>query len=161
MSSFGALNVHIMVTTVASILLFIMWTFTKTVATAIGFVVIFGIVSGSVIALPPASMAWILGADPHAQAKLGQWTGMMYSGSAVFGLTGPVIAGYLVGKYDTYLTVQMWTGACLLLSAMCMCVARYYIHSHGHYTGHLEMTYSSGAPTLSGTRDDQEIKEAV
>jgi len=123
---FGALNVHAVVTFVASILILVAWTFTTTVSEAIGFVVVFGIFSGAVIGLPPASVAYILGPDPEAQAKLGQWTGMMYTSAAIFALTGPVIAGYLISYYETYLTVQLWSGTCLLLSSVCMGVAIFY-----------------------------------
>jgi len=123
---FGALNVHAAVTLIASLLILILWTLVENVAGAIAFVVCFGIFSGAVIGLPPASVAYILGPDPAAQAKLGQWTGMMYSTSAVFALTGPVIAGHLISRYDDYLTVQCWSGGCLLLSTCCMGVAIFY-----------------------------------
>lgn len=120
---FGALNVHAVVTFIASLLVLVGWTLSDTVPAAIAFVVLFGIFSGAVIGLPPASVAYVLGPYPEAQAKLGQWTGMMYSLSAVAALTGPVIAGYLISEYNEYLTVQMWSGTCLMLSAICMAIA--------------------------------------
>jgi len=123
---FGALNVHAIVTFIASILVLGLWTTASTVPAAIAFVVIFGIFSGAVIGLPPASVAYILGLDPEAQSKLGQWVGMMYSSSAVFALTGPVIAGHLISAYDdNFLTVQCWSGACMFLAAVCMAAAIY------------------------------------
>ncbi|KAF2500722.1 MFS general substrate transporter [Lophium mytilinum] len=67
--------------------------------------------------------------DPHT--RLGQWVGMMYSGAAVPALAGPVIAGALIQHYRDYITVQMWSGACLVLSAACMGVARYHLPSRG------------------------------
>lgn len=124
---FGALNVHAVVTFVASLLVLLLWTMADTVPAAIAFVVLFGVFSGAVIGLPPASVAYILGPHPSAQAKLGQWTGMMYSCSAVFALVGPVIAGHLISDFGKrYITVQCWSGVCLLLSTVCMCVAIYY-----------------------------------
>lgn len=120
---FGALNVHVVVTFIASLLVLVGWTLSNTVPAAIAFVVLFGIFSGAVIGLPPASVAYVLGPYPEAQAKLGQWTGMMYSLSAVAALTGPVIAGYLISEYESYLTVQLWSGTCLMLSAICMAIA--------------------------------------
>jgi len=123
---FGALNVHATVTLIASLLILLLWTMVETVAGAIAFVVCFGVFSGAVIGLPPASVAYILGPVPAAQAKLGQWTGMLYSTSAVFALTGPVIAGYLITEHGNFLTVQCWSGACLLLSACCMAIAIFY-----------------------------------
>lgn len=120
---FGALNVHVVVTFIASVLVLVGWTLSNTVPAAIAFVVLFGIFSGAVIGLPPASVAYILGPD---QANLGQWTGMMYSLSAVPALAGPVIAGYLISEYESYLTVQMWSGGCLLISAFCMGMAIFY-----------------------------------
>lgn len=123
---FGALNIHAIVTTVASLLVLILWTFTHSLSTAIAFVVVFGAFSGAVIGLPPASVAYVLGKDPERQSKLGQWTGMMYTCAAVFALTGPVIAGHLITEYSTYLTVQMWSGGNMLMSAICMCCGVYF-----------------------------------
>jgi MCP family monocarboxylic acid transporter-like MFS transporter 10 len=101
----------------------ILWTFTDQLGEALAFVILFGAVSGAVIGLPPASVADILGPNPSMQAKLGQWTGQMYTIAAPFALTGPVIAGYLVEKYNTFLTVQLWSGVCLLLSAIFMAIS--------------------------------------
>jgi MFS transporter, MCT family, solute carrier family 16 (monocarboxylic acid transporters), member 10 len=124
---FGALNVHAVVTFVASMLILTVWTTAKTVPHATAFVVLFGIFSGAVIGLPPASVANILGPNPKEQAKLGQWTGMMYSTAGVFALVGPVIAGHLVSEFhDNFLTVQCWSGGCLLLSSMCMGAAIFF-----------------------------------
>lgn len=124
---FGALNVHAAVTFLSSLLVLCLWTLAETVPAAIAFVVTFGVFSGAVIGLPPASMAYLLGPDPAAQAKLGQWTGMMYSAAGIFALTGPVIAGHLISTYgNNYLTVQCWSGACMVLSAACMGVAIFY-----------------------------------
>lgn len=67
-------------------------------------------------------MANVLGPDPEAQAKLGQWIGMMYSCAAVPALIGPPVAGYLIEKYDNnYLTIQLFSGGCLFVScALCV-----------------------------------------
>ncbi|KAK5172814.1 uncharacterized protein LTR77_002934 [Saxophila tyrrhenica] len=124
---FGALNVHAVVTFIASLLVLCLWTTAKTVPAAIAFVVLFGIFSGAVIGLPPASVAYILGLSPEAQSRLGQWVGMMYSSSAIFALTGPVIAGHLISAYgNNFLTVQCWSGACMFMSAVCMAIAIYF-----------------------------------
>ncbi|KAI7219170.1 MFS general substrate transporter [Hortaea werneckii] len=126
---FGALNVHAVVTFVASMLCLVLWTLAKTVPAAIAFVVTFGVFSGAVIGLPPASMAYLLGPNPEAQARLGQWTGMMYSAAGIFALTGPLIAGHLISAYgNNFLTVQLWSGACMMLSAGCMAIAIIYRH---------------------------------
>lgn len=90
------------------------------------FIALFGIFSGAVIGLPPASMAFILGSAPHRQAKLGQWTGMMYTVAGVPSLVGPIVAGSLVSRTGAYLPVQLWSGACLMLSAACMAVTVLY-----------------------------------
>lgn len=115
---------HMVASLLASLLVLLLWPFASTVAAAIAFVILFGAVSGAVIGLPPASVAFILGHSHVQQAKLGQWTGMMYTGSAIFALTGPVIAGYLVGHFQSYLTVQLWSGTCLFLCFVCMAIAR-------------------------------------
>ena len=123
---FGALNVHMTVTLVSSLLCLILWTLARSLAPALVFAIVFGMFSGSVIGLPPASMAAILGPEPHRQARLGQWTGMMYTAAAPFALIGPVISGHLITAYETFLTVQIWSGLCLFLSAVCMAMAIHY-----------------------------------
>ncbi|KAH7055781.1 major facilitator superfamily domain-containing protein [Macrophomina phaseolina] len=123
---FGAVLVHTVVTGVASLLTLILWTLTPNFEVSMVFISFFGVFSGSVIGLPPASMAYILGKEPHRQAKLGQWTGMMYTAAGIPSLLGPIIAGALISKYDTYLTVQLWSGTCLALSTCCMAVTAYY-----------------------------------
>ncbi|KEQ64126.1 MFS general substrate transporter [Aureobasidium melanogenum CBS 110374] len=123
---FGALHVHMTVTIVSSILCLFLWTFANTLAPALVFAILFGAFSGSVIGLPTASMAEILKYQPGGQARLGHWTGMMYTASAPFALVGPVIAGHLVTEYQTYLGVQIWSGLCLLLSAICMAGAVFF-----------------------------------
>jgi MCP family monocarboxylic acid transporter-like MFS transporter 10 len=132
---FGALRVHMTVTIVSSILCLFLWTFADTLASALAFAIIFGAFSGSVIGLPPASMAAILGPEPDRQARLGQWTGMMYTAASPFALVGPVIAGHLVTKYVTYLGVQIWSGVCLLLSAMFMALAVFFTYRKGKSSG--------------------------
>ena len=88
---------------------------------------LFGIASGAVIALPPAAIAHILGPAPEGQAKLGQWNGMTFTASAIFALTGPMIAGQLVNKFSSFLTVQLWSGICFALSALCMVISRMHL----------------------------------
>jgi MFS family permease len=121
----GALVVHGSVMLIASLLVLILWSLSHTLMAAIGFVVVFGIFSGAVIGLPPASVAYILGPDPQRQKKLGQWTGMMYCCSAIFALCGPIIAGHMISEFNTFLTVQLWSGACLFLSSLCIFSALY------------------------------------
>lgn len=130
----GALNMHIVTQIICAILIFVLWTLASTTAAAIAFCVLFGIFSGTVIGLPPASMGNILNCTYNTpstkhigHAKLGQWTGMMYSAAAIPSLVGPLLAGHLVSQYRTYLTVQMWSAANLLLSAVCMVIARWYL----------------------------------
>ncbi|KAK8197009.1 major facilitator superfamily domain-containing protein [Phyllosticta capitalensis] len=116
----GGVQVHTVVASVCSLLVLILWTLTTTFAGAMGFITFFGIFSGALIGLPPASMAYILGKAPARQAKLGQWTGMMYTAAAIPSLIGPIIAGHLVSEFEDYITVQMWSGTCLALAAICM-----------------------------------------
>jgi MFS family permease len=130
----GQLNMHIAAQIISSLLVLVLWSLAGSTAAAIAFCVLFGMSSGTVIGLPPASVANILAGSyrsPETEhlrhAKLGQWTGMMYSFAAVPSLAGPVIAGYLVTQFETYITVQMWAGANLMMSAACMLVARWYL----------------------------------
>lgn len=120
---FGALNVHAFVSLLSAALCLFMWVHLKTLEGGIAFVCIFGAFSGSVIGLPPASMAAILGPE---QKKLGQWLGQTFFIAAPFALTGPVIEGYLVSRYKiNYLTIQIFSGLCLLSSAMFMISAKW------------------------------------
>ncbi|KAF1843925.1 MFS general substrate transporter [Cucurbitaria berberidis CBS 394.84] len=130
----GALNMHIVSQFVSSLLTLILWTLAGSETDAIAFCVVFGVFSGMVIGLPPASVGNILNctyttADTRhlAKKKLGHWTGMMYTFAAIPALTGPVISGHLITKYNTYITVQMWSGTNLMLSFACMLVARWYL----------------------------------
>lgn len=110
-----------------SILCLFFWPFIQTTGAAIAFVVVFGAISGTVIGLPPASVAYILdesGADP---ARLGQWVGMMYSGAAIPALIGPVAVGALIISFNDYLTVQLWSGLCFFLSGTFMALSRWYL----------------------------------
>jgi MCP family monocarboxylic acid transporter-like MFS transporter 10 len=130
----GALNLHFITTFICGILILTLWVLAKALPAAIAFCVFFGIFSGAVIGLPPASISNILEctyveeSNKHkAAAKLGQWTGMMYSIAAIPSLVGPIIAGHLISKYNTYITVQVWSGTMLILSVCCMCVSRWYL----------------------------------
>jgi MFS family permease len=114
LNSFGALNIHILTTTLPSLLI-LLWT----LASAI----LFGSASGAVIGLPPAFVAHILAPRPAQQAKLSQWTGMVYSYAAVPSLAGPVVVGHLITRYRSHVPVQVWSGVCLMASAGCMVVA--------------------------------------
>jgi MFS family permease len=130
----GALNMHLGSQFIASLLTLILWTLAGSETDAIAFCVVFGIFSGMVIGLPPASIGNILncsytapGTTHYAKKKLGHWTGMMYTFAAIPALTGPVIAGHLITQFDTYLTVQMWSGSMLMLSCICMAISRWYL----------------------------------
>jgi MFS family permease len=130
----GPLNMHIGSQLVCSLLTLILWSLAGSEQDAIAFCVVFGVFSGMVIGLPPASVANILSctyttpeAMPLAKKKLGHWVGMMYSFAAVPALLGPLIAGHLITEYKTYITVQMWSGANLFLSFVCMGIARWYL----------------------------------
>jgi len=113
---------------ISALLVIFLWTFAPNVSAAVAFVVVFGIMSGAVIGLPPASVANILGKNKTRQTKLGQWTGMMYTVAAPFALTGPVIAGHLITEYDTYVTVQLWSGCSLFIAAICLTLGVWELH---------------------------------
>jgi hypothetical protein len=52
---------------------------------------------------------------------------MMYTIAASFAMTGPVIVGYLYGKYGIQSYVlQGFCGGCLLIGSVCMLVAKCY-----------------------------------
>ncbi|KAB8339045.1 hypothetical protein FH972_021981 [Carpinus fangiana] len=162
----GAVNIHMSATFIASLLLLCLWPFATTLGPALAFVIIFGAVSGAVIGLPPASIANILGrTDPLAQARLGQWTGMMYTAAAIPALVGPVIAGHLITEYsNNYLTVQLWSGFCLFLAALCMLLSRIYLtkgRSYDRLNG-LRLSLSKAGRALTIDKDEgAEMKEKM
>jgi MCP family monocarboxylic acid transporter-like MFS transporter 10 len=130
----GALNMHGVSQLTCSLLVLILWPLVGSETGAVAFCVVFGLFSGTVIGCPPASISNILSCTyttsetTHlAKKKLGHWTGMMYSFAAIPALTGPVIAGHLISTYNTFITVQMWSGMNLLISFICMIVARWYL----------------------------------
>jgi len=157
---YGALNIHFITTTVAALLTLCLWPFANDLKVAIAFVVVFGAFSGSVIGLPPASVAYILGKSPEAQAKLGQWVGMMYTGAAIFALTGPVIAGHLITEFGSFLTVQMWSGACLFLSAVCMGCA-IWCYQHGSKPPKISPAPTTSTASLQSEKDEPKEREYV
>jgi MCP family monocarboxylic acid transporter-like MFS transporter 10 len=153
---FGALRVHCFVTFVASILVLAMLPFQTTVTGAVCFVVFFGMFSGSVIGLPPASMSWILGNDQEAQAKLGTWVGMMYTFAAVPSFVGPVLVGYglnLTGR--NFWMLYGFSGSCLLLSAACMGVA-IYMSDSGRYKVSFRRRFSTATVRRLVSRADED-----
>ncbi|KAF2007980.1 MFS general substrate transporter [Amniculicola lignicola CBS 123094] len=130
----GKLNMHIASQVMSCLFVLILWSLASSTTAAIAFCVLFGMTSGAVIGLPPASIADILACtyntpeNKHiSHTKLGQWTGMMYSIAAIPSLVGPVVAGHLVTVYEDYITVQMWSGCSLFVSALCMIASRYYL----------------------------------
>jgi len=139
-------------------LVLILWSLASNQTLAICYCVLFGAISGAIIGLPPASIAFILGrSDPTKQAKLGHWTGMMYTISASFALTGPVIVGHLYGQYgiDSYV-LQGWAGGCLFLSSVCMVIARLYTGA-GRVAGALARAKELGltiSRTVTRSKDD-------
>ncbi|XP_014553315.1 hypothetical protein COCVIDRAFT_29436 [Bipolaris victoriae FI3] len=141
----GAVNMHIGSQLTASLLTLLLWTLAGSETAALAFCVVFGVFSGMVIGLPPASIGNILNCSytapdtrHFAKKKLGHWTGMMYTFAAIPALTGPIIAGHLITRYQTYLTVQLWSGTNLLLSCACMLVSRWYLPcSNGQRVGQI------------------------
>lgn len=123
----GALRTHATVTFIAAMLLLALWTTAMNMPAGLTFVVLFGIISGAEISLPPGSMADILGKEPEEKAKLGQWTGTMYGCASPFALFGPVLGGLLIQVNGLgYLPLQLWCGIALLLSAAAMGIASLY-----------------------------------
>jgi MCP family monocarboxylic acid transporter-like MFS transporter 10 len=145
---------------IGSLLVYVQWTLADTVGKALAFVVMFGIVSGAIIGLPPASVANIIDmSDDVDHSKLGQWTGMMYTMSSLFALTGPVIAGHLVSYYgNAYIAVQMWSGTCLFLSAICLLAA---IWNSKRRALRLRRTFSSAVSSIFGRDYDSDTEKGL
>lgn len=164
----GALKVHFVVTLMAAALVLVHWTLAQNQAGAIAFVVLFGAVSGAVIGLPAASVANILAKTEGDMSKLGHWTGMMYTMSAPFALTGPVIAGHLLQRYGkniSFISAQLWSGFCLLLSAVMMFVALYQLWREEGWEGTFVEMLGSAANSMvfwrvrSGDEDANTVVE--
>jgi MFS family permease len=165
----GPLNMHIVSQILSSLLCMVLWSLAGSTSAAIAFCVLFGMTSGAVIGLPPASMANILSGTYNtpehkhlSHSKLGQWTGMMYSMAAIPSLVGPVVAGHLVTKYNTYITVQMWAGANLMVSAVCMLVCRWYLPCYDGERVGAKIARMMNGSTMSekgkGTESDSETE---
>ncbi|KAF2399993.1 MFS general substrate transporter [Trichodelitschia bisporula] len=157
----GAVHVHAVVTFVSAILISCLWIFCPTRAGTLAFVVLYGAISGSVIGLPPASIAHILGHSRDAQSKLGQWTGMMYTVAAPFALTGPVIAGFLISKYKSYLPMQVWSAVSLLMSSVCMAWAGYLLHRQRGGKGLRGAVMRMRSMVSSDEKDEAEARETI
>lgn len=140
----GALRLHGITTLVSSLLVLILWMLTTTVDVAIAFVVIFGIFSGAVIGLPPASVANVLEVYFGSQSTLGSWTGIMYMIAAIPALTGPVIAGHLITTYDSYYTVMGWSGACLLFASLCFGIGAWQLRKEAKSKSRRESNQGGG-----------------
>lgn len=72
----------------------------------------------------------------------------MYTAAAPFALSGPVIAGYLLhhyGRVDNFISVQLQSGFCLLLSAISMAVAIYYHRQELGWEGSMRAALGSAA----------------
>lgn len=151
---YGALNVHGTVTLIAGALCLLLWPFAKSIPPAIAFVLLFGAFSGSVIGLPPASMAAILGPSREAQARLGHWTGMMYTAAFPFALSGPVLEGWLSRRFAAkYQTVQMFSGGCLLVAAGLM-FAAHFVSRPGRHRKNTDLS-TSITPQETRIEEDQ------
>lgn len=117
-------------TAICSLLCLVGWTQVDSVPSTITFVVLFGVFSGSVIGLPPASMGWILGRHAEGQRRLGHWVGLMYTCAAIPAFVGPTVAGVLVSSLREFLPVQLWAGICLGVSALFMFAAWFWGKRH-------------------------------
>ena len=131
---FGELNIHIGSACGATVLALVLWVLASSAAAALPFVILFGIVSGTLIAMPAACVASFL---PNVeQQRLGQWTGMMYTVAAPFVLTGPLIGGALIIQGSSrhskpFIYIQGFCGASFGISVICMAVAKYYTKHQG------------------------------
>lgn len=134
---YGAVPVHTVVTTVCAFLLCVMWVLTRTFSVALAFVLVFGAFAGSLIGLPPASVASILGHGKDKQAKLGQWVGLMYACAAVPELVGPVIGGHLITRYG-YLSLQLFCGVGFFAGAGCLALASLWQRKERREEGEVE-----------------------
>ncbi|KAF1812724.1 MFS general substrate transporter [Eremomyces bilateralis CBS 781.70] len=122
--------IHMTATGICSLLCLVGWIQVDSVESTIAFVVLFGVFSGSVIGLPPASMGWILGKHAEGQRRLGHWVGLMYTCSAIPAFVGPMIAGVLVSYLRIFLPIQLWAGICLGVSTVFMLAAWHYGRQH-------------------------------
>ncbi|KAF2022134.1 MFS general substrate transporter [Aaosphaeria arxii CBS 175.79] len=92
------------------------WIGIETERAMIAFSVVWGFLSASLVTLPSAAFASIC---PDL-SRLGTRLGMSWGVTSIASLTGPPIAGALLrrkeGRTD-FLGAQLWSGACLLLTA--------------------------------------------
>ncbi|KAL8919946.1 MAG: hypothetical protein Q9208_006514 [Pyrenodesmia sp. 3 TL-2023] len=107
--------VHTATCLLASLSAFFFWPLARNNAAAIAFCSIFGMLGGSMLALPASGVAYLIPDDRQSHA--GQWTGMMWSGVSVFALVGPMIAAALKRRFGMD-AVGYWTGATMLATTV-------------------------------------------
>ena len=130
----GALNMHIGSQFTASMLTLVLWTLAGSETDAIAFCVVFACLTLKHHNRSPTRFSKRNGTHPA--------------------LTGPVIAGHLITEYNTYITVQMWSGTNLMLSCICMIISRWYLPcDNGEHAKEAIIRRLSKAETSEKRRD--------
>lgn len=105
-----------------SIMLFV-WSRITSNGAYYAFVVLYGICSNAVQTLFPSTLSSLV-TDP---SKMGQRVGMVFSVGSLACLTGPPLAGVLIGVGDgNYLYMQLYGGVSILVGFSLLGVSRLY-----------------------------------
>lgn len=105
-----------------SIMLFV-WTRITSSGAYYAFVVLYGLCSNAVQTLFPSTLSSLV-TDP---SKMGQRVGMVFSVGSLACLTGPPLAGVLIGVGNgNYLYMQLYGGVSILIGFFLLGVSRLY-----------------------------------
>ncbi|KAJ5106276.1 hypothetical protein N7456_002951 [Penicillium angulare] len=109
----GPLNMLTPAVTITSILAFV-WISVHTVPGIIVLAVFYGFFSGGFVSMPPVVMAYM---TPDVR-DLGTRLGQVFATTSIALLIGTPIGGAILSKTGSYLGVQLFTGCCLIASAV-------------------------------------------
>jgi MFS family permease len=118
---YGPYNTMLPFVVLCAVMLLV-WIAVHSVATFYTFVILYGIFSNAVQTLFPSTLSALV-TDP---SKMGQRVGMAFSVGSVACLTGPPLAGILIGIGNgNYLYMQLYGGLSIMVGFVFFCISRW------------------------------------
>lgn len=124
-AKYGCLNVLTAITLSASVLCF-SWTGMHSTASIVVFVILYGFVSGALLALLPITLLSLASNQEHLGTRIGMASVFLAAGI----LTGSPVAGEIVWVYGSWIGLQTFAGAALVVGALLFTVTRF-VHFGG------------------------------
>ena len=122
----GRFNMQILLMAVTGAVLFAAWIPARNNASAMVFSALYGFASGTFVSLLPALIAQI-----SDITQIGVRVGVTYSVVSFAGLTGNPIGGALLARDDSFLALQAFCGAAVIVATVLLVVARVRIGGAG------------------------------